>query len=386
MHAASPLEGVLAAALGEYEHGEADFLRRYGRGRTTVVVVDRARRFDAEAVERFMRARLGYADALGRSDLELVREAGLDPIALDDWAIPHEHRWRLDAWAELQRHGNVVPPRWLRARKIYGAAQGVWVDKERTGSIAEPGIAVAVRHTGRHYADRVDDSRILYSYPRTSRPGQRDGHEIAAVRNAREHHLPLFVLSDVDGGANRLARLAWVIADDPASRTFLMEFAESEPAQLEEHDPPDEAPFEARAPRTRTTRVVERADRDTTFKFRLLRRYEGRCAISGVDVQEVLDGAHVIDVASGGTDDARNGLLLTADLHRALDAHLWALEPATLRVVTRPQGPSLEDLQVDSDRLRPDAKRPHPQALEWRYKRFLDVLAGPRRSAVETAS
>lgn len=385
MRVASPLEGVLAAALAEYEQGEADFLRRYGNGRTTIVVVDRARRFDAVAVERFLRARLGYADAAWRGDLELVCEAGLEPIPLGDWAIVHEHRWRQAAWAELQRHGGVVSPRWLRGRGIYGAAQGVWVDADRTRSLAAPGIAVSVRHTGHHYADSIDGEQIIYSYPRTDRPGVRDSNEIDAVRNARDHSLPLFVVSDVEGGTRRLVRLAWVIADDPASRSFLMEFAESEPTQLEEHDPPDDAPFETRAPRTRTARTIDRLDRDTTFKFRMLRRYEGRCAISGVDVQEVLDGAHVIDVAKGGSDDARNGLLLTADLHRALDAHLWALHPLTLKVVTRPQGPTLDDLQVGSDRLRPDARRPHPRALEWRYRQFRDLLAKATQDAPEAA-
>ncbi len=184
----------------------------------------------------------------------------------------------------------------------------------------------------------------------------------------------------------RQVRLAWVIADDPASQTFLMDFAESEPDQLEENDPPDEAPFDKTAPRARTNQQIARLERYPTFKFRLLRRYQGRCAITGVDVDEVLDGAHVIDVQHGGTDDARNGLLLTADLHRAMDAMLWALHPETLKVVTRPQGPTLDDLQVEADRLRPDARPPHRSALEWRFKRFVDLLGESKKKTVRTAS
>lgn len=112
---------------------------------------------------------------------------------------------------------------------------------------------------------------------------------------------------------------------------------------------------------------------------------QGRCAITGVDVDEVLDGAHVIDVQHGGTDDARNGLLLTADLHRAMDAMLWALHPKTLKVVTRPQGPTLDDLQVDADRLRPGARPPHPTALEWRFKRFVELLGESKKAAARAA-
>lgn len=388
MHVASPLEGAFVAALDAYARNPKDFLNRYGSGRTTHVVVDRARRYDAIAVERFMRERLGYGEPSRHeapADTSLLRQAGARVIDLDAWNVGDERQWRLDAWAELQRHDNRVPPDWLRARGLYGGAQGVWVDADRTRSIEDPGIAVSVLHTGRHYADDLDESRIVYHYPRTDRAGMRDANEIDAVRNARDLHLPLFVVSESAGRTMRLVRLAWVIADDPASQTFLMDFAESEPAQLEENDPPDEAPFAKTAPRARTSQQVARLERDPTFKFRLLRRYQGRCAITGVDVDEVLDGAHVIDVQHGGTDDARNGLLLTANLHRAMDAMLWALHPQTLKVVTRPQGPTLDDLQVDADRLRPGARPPHPTALEWRFKRFVELLGESKKAAARAA-
>lgn len=387
MHVASPLEGALSAALVEYARSPKEFVRRHGRGRTTHVIVHRARRYDAVAVEHFLRERVGRVEIGGwshRSDrTPLLDEAGVEVIDLDAWGVDFERTWRLKAWNELLRHDCVVPADWLRARGLYGGAQGVWVDANRTRSIEGPGVAVSVLHTGRHYADDLDDQRIVYNYPRTDRAGLRDANEVDSVRNARELHLPLFVVSETAGGSMRLVRLAWVIADDPESRTFLMEFADAEPAQLEEHDPPVDAPFARSAPRARTTLQIARLERDATFKFRLLRRYEGRCAITGVDVDAVLDGAHVIDVRHGGTDDARNGLLLTADLHRAMDAQLWALHPETLRIVTRPQGPSLDDLQVDADRLRPGARPPHPSAVEWRFKRFLDLLGEPHRRSVE---
>lgn len=388
MHVASPLEGTFVAALDAYARNPRDFLSRYGNGRTTHVVVDHARRYDAIAVERFMRESLGYAGPGSRvtsAETSLLGQAGAEVIDLQAWDVDHERRWRLDAWGELRRYDQVVPADWLRARGLYGGAQGVWVDAHRTRAIEAPGIAVSVLHTGRHYADDLDESRIVYHYPRTDRAGLRDVNEIDAVRNARDLHLPLFVVSETAGRTMRLVRLAWVIADDPASQTFLMDFAEAEPDQLEEDDPPDEAPFARTTPRARTSQQVARLERDPTFKFRLLRRYQGRCAITGVDVDEVLDGAHVIDVQHGGTDDARNGLLLTADLHRAMDAMLWALHPETLKVVTRPQGPTLDDLQVDADRLRPGARPPHPTALEWRFKRFVELLGESKKAAARAA-
>lgn len=371
------------AALAEYARSPKDFLKRHGQGQTTRVVVDLARRYDAVAVEHFMRERLGYAVAgewgHGPGHAGLIEQAGAQVIDLDEWDVANERQWRLDAWAELGRLGGLVRPDWLRDRGMYGGAQGVWVDAHRTRTIEQPGIAVSVLHTGRHYADDLDELRIVYHYPRTDRAGLRDANEIDSVRNARELRLPVFVISEAAGGTMRLVRLAWVIAEDPYSRTFLMEFAESEPAQLEDRDPPDDAPFETTRPRARISQNVERLERDATFKFRLLRRYQGQCAITGVDVQEVLDGAHVIDVQNGGTDDARNGLLLTADLHRAMDAMLWALHPGTLEIVTRPQGPTLKDLQVEGDRLRRGVPSPHRTALEWRFKRFHELVGESKK-------
>jgi len=382
VHIASPIEGVLVAALNEYARDEDAFIAQYGDGLTSRVIVDRGRRFDAIAVETFMRERLSPGQA-PVSATPLLERLGLRVVEVAGWGADDERAWRLDAWDELVRLGGVVSPDWMRTRGLYGGAQGVWVDARRTRAIEDPGIAVSVLHTGRHYPDELGDTRIVYHYPRTDRAGLRDANEIEAVRRARELHLPVFVISETTGG--RRVRIAWVIADDPGSQTFLMEFAEMEPEQLE-GDPEEDAPFALTSRRLRTSGVVSRLDRDATFKFRMLRRYRGRCAVTGVDVDAVLDGAHVVDVRHGGTDDVRNGMLLTADLHRAMDAMLWVVHPRTLRIVTRPQGPTLDELQVDADRLRPDARPPHRDALEWRFKRFVDLLGESDRARLVASS
>ena len=376
MHIASPLEGALSAALREYDRDAKDFIRRHGRGPTTHVVVIGGRRYDAVAVERRMTSRLSgpmvdIAPAEPSGIGVLLQEVGCHAIALEDWSVAEELAWRLDAWSEIQRLGNVVSPDWLRSRGLYGGMQGVWVNASRTRALEPPGVAVAVLHTGRHYADDLDEDLIIYHYPETSRVGLRDANEIDSVRNTQDLHLPVMVISEVQGGRMREVRLGWVVADDPRSGTFLMEFAEAEPAPVPLAEPPEEALFHLTGLRQRDRVTHDRARRDTTFKFQLLHRYGGRCAITGLGVQDVLDGAHVVDVQHGGTDDVRNGLLLTANLHRALDASLWALDPDTLRVVTRRRGPSLDDLQISADRLRQHILPPHRDALVWRYRRFV---------------
>lgn len=226
---------------------------------------------------------------------------------------------------------------------------------------------MAVLHTGRHYADDVDDRMAIYYYPRTARPAARDRNEIDSVKNASELHLPIFLISEAPGGM-RSARLAWVVAADDEAEVFLLEFAEAEPRHLDIAEP--STPFSLSTRRRRGRVEVQRYVRSPEFKFRVLHRHGGRCAISGVGVPAVLDAAHVVPVEHGGTDDERNGLLLTATLHRAFDAHLWAIEPGTHRIRAGLHGPSLADLRVRETALRDDIRPPHPDAVEWRWLHF----------------
>ena len=72
----------------------------------------------------------------------------------------------------------------------------------------------------------------------------------------------------------------------------------------------------------RSPAQVVRLERDPEFGFRVRRRFRGTCAVTGITVPAVLDAAHVIPVREGGSNDERNGLLLSATAHRALDAGL----------------------------------------------------------------
>lgn len=373
MELTSRLEDALEAAIALYEVDDEPALRRrFDAGPTTHVVVRDGRRFDAQLLVRLMleASHASVVSALRDPDAwqPVLQAAGARVIALREWTTDDERDWRLEAWAAMQSR-EPIRSSWLRDRALFGGAQGIWVDKQRTRHLAPEGAAVAVLHTGRHYADDLDSAMILYHYPHTSRPPMRDANEIAAVKNAAELRLPLFVITEAPRGA-RAVRLAWVVAFDDRAEAFLMEFAEAQPAAADFRQPDEDAPFAVTGSRSR--RRIERgvADRDPKFKFLVLSRYESACAVTGIAVKDVLDAAHVVPVDKGGTDDPRNGLLLTATLHRALDAHLWAIEPKTLALITRPSGPTLADLHVEAQRLREGALPPHQEALDWRYQRF----------------
>ncbi|MBO3084748.1 HNH endonuclease signature motif containing protein [Cellulomonas fengjieae] len=68
-------------------------------------------------------------------------------------------------------------------------------------------------------------------------------------------------------------------------------------------------------------------------------------------------------------DDGRNGILLTATLHRAFDAGLWALNPGSGSIELDPRIKP-DDLRLTALQLRAGVPYPHADAMSWRYARF----------------
>ena len=87
-----------------------------------------------------------------------------------------ERERRLGLWDTVKGLGLDISARSLRDLGVYGGAQGIWVDKTRTGNLAPDGVTVGLLHTGRHYPDD--------HYPSTSRPASRDAAEVEATKNA----------------------------------------------------------------------------------------------------------------------------------------------------------------------------------------------------------
>jgi putative restriction endonuclease len=170
----------------------------------------------------------------------------------------------------------------------------------------------------------------------------------------------------------RNVKRAWVTDSDDVSRLFLFTF--SEKSQEDYIFEPDRNPlFVAQVDRPRTKAQIMRRERSSTFKFEVLKKYENKCVLSNLSVIEMLDGAHVIPVEKGGSDDVRNGLLLSASIHRAFDAKLWAINPDTLRIETRERGPSLEKMKITVDSLAGLKFLPHIDAIVHRYKIFKEA-------------
>ena len=88
----------------------------------------------------------------------------------------------------------------------------------------------------------------------------------------------------------------------------------------------------------RLRRLTDVVYRPSQSKFRdsLYVAYDGRCAMSGSDVAEALEAAHIVAYKGMESDAVQNGILLRVDLHRLFDRFLLTVG-ADLRVHMDPK-------------------------------------------------
>jgi putative restriction endonuclease len=282
--------------------------------------------------------------------------------------VAQEHARREAMWTSLLAAGGPggLAPRLLREVGVYGGAQGVWVDTDRTRGIdGTGGITVGLLHTGRHYADELSADGVLYHYPRTSRPPGRDRSEVEATKAAGRLRLPVFVVTAGVPAASRDVQKGWVEGWDDDTEVFLVTFAEDVPAEPPSDD--GASPFVFETEVTRSSRSVVDRPNQQRFKFAVLKLYGPACAVCDLAITELLQAAHLRRKAEGGSDDPRNGLVLCALHHLAYDRGLWAIEPSSLAVRNQPGGPDAAQLRLTRGSLRHLPNRPHEDALRYAW-------------------
>lgn len=79
--------------------------------------------------------------------------------------------------------------------------------------------------------------------------------------------------------------------------------------------------------RDRADRTIALRQGQPSFRRELLAAYERRCALTGCDVVDVLEAAHISPYLGTHTNVVSNGLLLRADVHTLFDRHLVTVTP-----------------------------------------------------------
>jgi hypothetical protein len=97
--------------------------------------------------------------------------------------------------------------------------------------------------------------------------------------------------------------------------------------------PVDAAPAADGAGSRKITAEVERRLKQQVFRVRVGERYGWRCAVTGTAVRDVLDAAHLPGRDWRVANQASDGVLLRADLHRLLDRGVAEIRGGTFAIV-----------------------------------------------------
>jgi putative restriction endonuclease len=88
--------------------------------------------------------------------------------------------------------------------------------------------------------------------------------------------------------------------------------------------------------RERVMRGIKVRRCQQSFRETLMAAYGGCCAITGCDVPDVLEAAHITPYLGPETNHVTNGLLLRTDVHTLLDCGLVGIDPVTRKVLVAP--------------------------------------------------
>ena len=124
----------------------------------------------------------------------------------------------------------------------------------------------------------------------------------------------------------------------PESATLLPEFVQSISVIADDADETDDLAGESHYTpsfsdnRKHVLRAIRERRGQGPFRKRLIKRYGGRCMISGCDLLDVVEAAHIWPYRGPDDNHPGNGLLLRADLHTLFDLDLLGIHPDSLRV------------------------------------------------------
>lgn len=215
-------------------------------------------------------------------------------------------------------------------------------------------LSIKVMPGGR-YADEEsvsDDGGLRLQYhqeePRNADPLRYFTN--AGLRNCLSDGVPIGVIRQLKPKPNpkyEILGLGRVVAWRPPFFTIDL------PPAVDVSPPTGETPpISLEDARKRALQEVVRRQGQANFRRALLAAYAGRCVISGCDVSETLEAAHIKPYLGEHTNQVRNGLLLRADLHTLFDLRLIRIHPQDLTVVLDPSLHESEYRGLNGKRLR----------------------------------
>lgn len=121
--------------------------------------------------------------------------------------------------------------------------------------------------------------------------------------------------------------------------------------------------------------IVERRGQ-AEFRRSLIMIYKSICAITGCDLEDALEAAHIIPYAGYGTNLITNGILLRADIHTLFDLLLLSINPSNYKVVlsSKLKYSSYKHLDgIEIDLPYDEQNYPNIEALQYHFDEFIKL-------------
>ena len=193
------------------------------------------------------------------------------------------------------------------------------------------------------------------------------------LREAFENGIPVIYFLGIAPGRYHAIFPAFISRWDANALTACVAFGVPEQESL--------APPENALERRYALRAVKQRLHQASFREAVISAYNGRCALSGLPEQRLLDAAHIISDKNErlGQPIVPNGLPLSKIHHAAFDAHLIGIDPdyrlyVSGRLLDQNDGPMLEALkQLNGEALHLPNRakdRPDRDRLAIRFERF----------------
>ena len=164
------------------------------------------------------------------------------------------------------------------------------------------------------------------------------------LREAYENEVPVIYFLGVAPGMYQAIVPTFICGWDPAALKAKITFGLPDRDQMT-------VPREA-LERRYALRTVKQRLHQASFREAVISAFKGRCALSGLREQRLLDAAHIVSDADElcGQPVVTNGLPLSKIHHAAFDAHLIGIDPdyglhVSGRLLDQRDGPILEALK-----------------------------------------
>lgn len=212
-----------------------------------------------------------------------------------------------------------------------------------------------------------------------------------SLRNCLRDGVPVGVFEKARQGSYRCWGLAFVESYDSGARVFTLhgpvrpdqpadfwlntqaDEALGEGAPLEFSEDVEEEPMSCEDLRTRVTVTTTVREGQGAFRRSLIEAYSGACAITGYQVETVLQAAHIMSYRGPQSHRVSNGLLLRADIHLLFDAHELTICPDDMTVRLSAELNSSPYRELERRRIRLPGRRsdePSPERLAAHFAEF----------------